>query len=401
MVKSPGDLDILIVDDETFIVTLTKRMLAKLGIERVAAAANGEEALAMLDAGDRTPDVILCDLNMPGIDGIAFLRHLAERDLACGVVLMSGADRRVLQSVADLADAHRLRVLGHLSKPIELEALRTLLAKALADSDGGGRRRPIERLAPERLRAGLEAGYVVPYFQPKVEVATGRLIGVEALARWLDPEKGIIGPGAFIPVAEECGLIDLLTEVIMARAFEWGANWARDGLDIKVAVNVSMESLKRLDYPERVVDAAQAVGMEPGRVILEVTESRLMDNVTAALEILSRLRLKGIGLAIDDYGTGFSTMQQLRRIPFTELKVDGSFVTGAHRNAEARAMLESSVALAKALDLVLVAEGVESQQDWDLVAAAGGDVAQGYLVARPMPGDQIAGWNKTWSGLSR
>lgn len=397
MATELSELEILVVDDEPFVVTLAVRMLGKLGITTVSTATNGEDALAQLDAGDFHPDVILCDLNMPGMDGIAFLRHLSERDLACAVGLVSGEDKRVLQSVADLADAHRLKVLGHLSKPLGLPPLQGLLEKALAVDGGGRGGGGFTSLTPEQVEAGIAAGYVEPYFQPKVEVATGRLVSVEALARWRDPDGGLLGPGAFIPVAEENGLIDDLTEAVMAQAFECGANWAVDGLLIKVAVNVSMESLKRLDYPEWVVGMAGAAGMDPTQVILEVTESRLMEDVAATLEILSRLRLKGIGLAIDDYGTGFSTMQQLKRIPFTELKVDGSFVTGAPSDGEARAMLESSVGLAKALDLTLVAEGVEEKAEWDLVAAVGGDVVQGYFVAKPMPGDQIPAWNEKWS----
>ena len=202
----------------------------------------------------------------------------------------------------------------------------------------------------------------------------------------------MVFPDQFIPAVEACGLIDELTDQMMARSFEWGAKWMVEGLAIKISVNVSMVSLVRLDMPDEVMLAAGAAGMDPRQVILEVTESRLMDDATKTLETLTRLRLKGIELSIDDYGTGFSSMQQLKDIPFTELKVDRAFVDGASKDPEARAMLESSVDLARALGLSLVAEGVEVEDDWNLLAELGVDLAQGWYIAKAMPGDELLAW---------
>ncbi len=192
--------------------------------------------------------------------------------------------------------------------------------------------------------------------------------------------------------------IDELTDQMMVRSFEWGAKWMVEGLAIKVSVNVSMASLVRLDMPDEVMLAAGAAGMDPRQVILEVTESRLMEDSTKALETLTRLRLKGIGLSIDDYGTGFSSMQQLKTIPFTELKVDRAFVDGASNDPEARAMLESSIDLARALGLSLVAEGVEVEDDWNLLAELGVDLAQGWYIAKAMPGDELLAWSRGREG---
>ena len=201
-------------------------------------------------------------------------------------------------------------------------------------------------------------------------------------------------PDQFIPAAEKHDLIDELTDQMMSRAFECGVSWMMEGLNIKISVNVSMGSLVRLDMPDQVAAAAGTAGMDPRQVILEVTESRLMEDPTKVLETLTRLRLKGIGLSIDDYGTGFSSMQQLKSIPFTELKIDRAFVDGATKDPEARAMLESSVDLARALGLSLVAEGVEVEEDWNLLDQLGVDLAQGWYIAKAMPGEELLEWSR-------
>lgn len=167
---------------------------------------------------------------------------------------------------------------------------------------------------------------------------------------------------------------------------------AAQGLDLKIAVNVSADSLVRLDLPELILDTADRCGVEPTRIVLEVTETKLMRDLKGPLEILTRLRMRGVSLSIDDFGTGHSSMEQLKRIPFTELKVDRAFVHGAAKDMSARAILESSVSLGRSLSMTIVAEGVEDQTDWDLIASIGVDVVQGYFVARPMPADEFEAW---------
>ena len=382
-------LEVLIVDDDAFLIKLTRRILKRLGIDETREANDGAAALESLDVS--TVDVVICDLNMPGMDGLEFLRHLADHEAQPAVILLSGEDKAVLKTAEQLGRAHKLRILGALAKPIKQEPLEELLGKV--ESSESRRAAPaFERLTPDEIRQGLEDGAVRLVYQPKVAVAERVMVGVEALVRWQDPERGLMGPGALIPVAEESGLINDLTETIFKAAMAQCGAWRAEGHDFKVSVNVSVENLDQLDFPDFVVDTAAAEGVSPSSVILEVTESRIMADILKPLEILTRLRMKGVGLSIDDYGTGASSMQQLRRIPFTELKIDREFVAGAPVDDEARAMLVSSVGLGKDLGLTTVAEGVETQEEWDLVAALGVDVVQGYFVAKPMSGEAIAGW---------
>jgi EAL domain-containing protein (putative c-di-GMP-specific phosphodiesterase class I)/CheY-like chemotaxis protein len=384
-----GMAKVLIVDDDPFITTLTTKILTRIGYDTVLSAEDGAKGLEAVEA--HAPDVILCDLNMPGMDGLEFLRHLAERDAPCAIILVSGEDRRILQTATQLAEAHRLKVLGAIQKPIKPDPLKALLDKHVAQQSAA-RRGPIESLTLETLKAGLESGAIDVFFQPKVAVPDRKLIGVEALVRWRGEGGKLIPPIAFVPVIEEHGLIDEMTRQVFEKSMVASAAWQKKGLDIKVAVNFSVDSLTRYEVFDLVIAAIAKEGIDPHSVIIEVTESRIMEDVAAPLEILTRLRMKGVGLAIDDYGTGASSMQQLKRIPFTELKIDRAFVDGAPQDEEARAMLESSVSLAKKLGLSTVAEGVETQAEWDLIAELGVDVVQGYFIAKPMPSDELLAW---------
>lgn len=395
MRDSLGELDILIVDDDSFLINLTKRILKQLGIEKTRGASDGAAALACLD--ESPFEVVICDLNMPGMDGLEFLRHLAGREVQPAVILLSGEDKAVLKTAEQLGRAYKLRILGALSKPIQKEPLEKLLGK-IESSHGGGAAFSVEMLTPDEIRQGLENGAVRLVYQPKVAIAERVMVGVEALVRWQDPKRGLLGPGALIPVAEESGLINPLTDAIFKVAMAQCGAWLAEGLDFKVSVNVSIENLDQLDFPDFVVDTAAQEGVPPSSVILEVTESRVMADILKPLEILTRLRMKGVGLSIDDYGTGASSMQQIKRIPFTELKIDREFVAGAPLDDQSRAMLISSIGLGKDLGLTIVAEGVETQEEWDLVAALGVDIVQGYFVAKPMPGEEIAAWRAGWLG---
>jgi EAL domain-containing protein (putative c-di-GMP-specific phosphodiesterase class I) len=392
-------LRVLLVDDDEFVLDFVEDMLHGLGVKSVSRSLDGNAALAAVDGAIRPLQLLICDLNMPGMDGIEFLRHLADRGFEGGVILSSGSDKRVIKTVESLVQAHKLGFLGTLQKPVEEAALLTALINftGLEPKANYG---PIQELSPEEIRAGLDAGQMETFFQPKVTVADRRVVGAECLVRWRHPERGLIQPAAFISVAEEHGLIDDLTMAVFHKAMGHLKEWTRLGHDLKVSVNVSMDNLDRLDLPEVFADIVRQAGVETGRVILEMTESRLMSNIVTSLEIITRLRLKGFDLSIDDFGTGYSSMEKLKQLPFTELKVDRSFVCGATRDSVARAILESSVQMGHALGISVVAEGAETQEDWDLLVAVGCDEVQGYFVARPMPAEDFIAWKTRWEAAN-
>ncbi len=389
----------LIVDDEPFIVKVVARMLQGMGATTVDSAANGHEALDVVKSASPPPDVVLCDLNMPGMDGIEVLRHLADLGYGGNVILFSGEDQKVLNTAQTLARAHELRVLGAIEKPVKRDALEGMLAKISEQGQVSSDGRDFD-VSAEDLRHALDNDALTVNFQPKVSVADKSLYGVETLVRWIHPEKGFIPPDFFVHLAEENGMIDDLTEAVCRMALGHAGAWAVEGLNIKIAINLSVDNLANLELPEWIVALAIENGVDPGNLILEVTESRIMQDIVKPLEILTRMRLKSIGLSIDDFGTGASSMEQLQRIPFTELKIDRAFVHQAGSNPQIGAMLEASADLAHKLDLSIIAEGVEDEDDWAAVARAGCHYVQGYFIARPMPADEFRAWQANWSPVA-
>ena len=386
---------ILILDDEPFMHKLLSRMLVTLGYTSVATCDNGHIALEMIDSPDNSPNLILLDLNMPEMDGLEFVRHLVERHYTGSLILVSGEDERMQQAAEKLARAHKITVLGHLHKPASAQGLAELIGKWAAPSQNQPRAEK-KVYGADELRAAIANGELVNYYQPKVRTATGHVMGVETLVRWHHPQDGMVFPDQFIGVAEVHGLIDDLTWVVLTNALIQARLWQDAGLTLMVAVNLSVDNLNSLDFSDLVAGLAALAGVPPQMMELEVTETRLMEDLRIPLEILTRLRLKRFRLSIDDFGTGNSSLAQLRDLPFDELKIDQSFVHGAWNNDKLRAMFDSSLGLARQLEMEVVAEGVEDQADWDFVRQRGCDIAQGYFVARPMPAADLPAWIQSW-----
>ena len=384
-------IKLLLIDDDYIMHRMTTVMLNDLGISDVFNAMSGPAALEILEQNGGCIDVVICDLNMPEMDGVEFIRHLAQRKYAGSLILSSGEDLRILKTVEKLAIEHDLHVLGVLEKPATPTKISELL-DSLDQIREEGTMMAADAFSLAELEHAIAAGELDTYFQPKVDVKSGRVVGVEALVRWNHPERGLIRPDSFISMAEENGLIVDLTDVVCIKALEYASRLKTMDCDLSVAINLSVDSLTNLEWPDRIYHQLDQYGLEASSISFEITESRLMEHISVALDILSRLSLKRFKLSIDDFGTGYSSMEQLQRIPFTEFKIDRAFVHGAAREASARAILESSVVLAKKLNMKVVAEGVEDQQDWDLVAEIGCDQVQGYFVSRPLPFAHLVKW---------
>ena len=389
-------LGLIVVEDHDFQRQVALSFLAQLGVSQVIEAADGREALDKIRASSWPVDVVLCDLDMPGMDGVQFIRHLAEDQLVNSIILQSGLEAQLIASVEGMARAHGLTVLGTIEKPITAQKLYNLLSKF---KPGAMPRKVVPpAISAEDVQRGLENNEFVAYYQPKVEFATLKLAGVEGLARWRHPDKGLLMPASFIEVAERNGLIDMLTVRMLEIGFTQHKAWAERGFVTPVALNLSLGYLGQPNVADVINGLAARIGISSKLVTLEVTESLVATSLTHVLENLARLRMRGFGISIDDYGTGFSSMQQLSRIPFTELKIDQSFVTGATNRPNLRVILESSLQLAHKLGLRAVAEGIEKDEEWALLKSLNCDVAQGYFIARPMPGDAIPDWNASWGG---
>ncbi len=382
----------IVVDDEEFMRDFLCMAVRKSGITNVLSAHSGLDALGQVEGNQRAIDIFVCDLQMPDMDGIEVIRHLANEGYSGGIVLVSGENRRVLKTAEKMAELRGLNVLGSLTKPVPVNKIVSLLSQyAVSDRKSSW---AMPDITVDDLDAAIKSGDIVAYYQPQVDARTGRVKSVETLARWFHPEAGMIPPDIFIDMAERFQLIDPLTDSIVRQAASQGATWITQGLDLNIAINISMDNLHHLDFPDRLAEIVDQTGMDIKKLVFEITESRLVKDLGTCLDILTRLRLKGPTLSIDDFGTGYASMEHLREMPFEELKIDRAFVSGACKDDTARAILESSVFLAKQLEMATVVEGVENKDDWDLVTALGCDVIQGYYIAPPMDVKTFNAWLK-------
>jgi EAL domain-containing protein (putative c-di-GMP-specific phosphodiesterase class I)/AmiR/NasT family two-component response regulator len=385
---------ILLLDDDQFMLGMQTRMLRSMGYDMIGTAGSGLSALTMLQQDPHAVDVIFCDLNMPGMDGIEFLQKLSASPFRGNVILLSGQGAHIMHTVQKMLGQDVL-ILGALEKPAGRPALRTLLDRWRSPAETRTAM-PAPTIVADEIHTANEQGQWVVNYQPSVDLATGALKGVEALVRWAHPRHGTVYPHDFIPIAEECGAIDALTEWVMRAAMRQLAIWHAVGLQTHMAVNVSMESLRSPGFAGRVSAWMRETAASPADLTLEITESRLMSPSPAPLENLVRLRMQGFGLSIDDFGTGHSSLAQLRDVPFTELKIDRGFVHGARHNQIIRPILEGSIGIAKRLGMKSVAEGVETEDDWHLLRDIGCDLAQGWFINRPMPPEEIPEWLGRW-----
>src|SRR3989338_1158532 len=257
---------IMVLDDDPFMLKLLGKMLKALGFAETPVGGGGREALEAIDGSGKPPDLILLDLNMAEMDGIEFVRHLVERHYSGSLIPISGEDERMLQTASKLVQAHKIPVPGHLQKPVTPESLGELLNKWSLPQFKPQAAKKI--YGADEVRAAIANGELVNYYQPKVELATGQVVGVESLVRWRHPVDGMVFPDQFIGVAETHGLIDDLTRVVLTGALTQTRLWQEMGLELRVAINGSMDNLTSLDFADFVIAQAQAAGVPPQQVVL-------------------------------------------------------------------------------------------------------------------------------------
>jgi len=375
---------LLVIDDDADLGQILVEIGRELGYDALHTD-NHDEFRTYVK--DWQPAVIITDLQMPRVDGVKVLRFLAEVRTTAKVIILSGMERRLIGLSESIGRDLGLDVAAALSKPFRYADVHELLARLKSSIPVG----------PREVRDAIVNREIDIFFQPKCDTSTGALLGVEALARWKHPERGWISPDIFIPITDQAGLAEPLLELVMEKAVAEMVKWSEIDLDIAVAVNMSAKNLEVRDLPDRLEQICAAAGVSCDRLTLELTESQSMAAGLDSLEVLTRLRLKGFHLSIDDFGTGFSSLLRLRQLPFSELKIDQSFVSGICSDKDSASIAQAMVLLARNMGMSCVAEGIENVETIGKLKELGCHLGQGFYFAKAMPADEIGIWMESQS----
>jgi len=384
---------LLILDDDPDIGRMIGFILGGVGVES-RAVSSPDDFLREID--DWGPTHLAIDLVMPEMDGIAVLRLLAARQCRARIIITSGVGSRILDAARRVASEHGLRISGVLPKPFTPTALRTLIMDGAADEPAvaPSKAKPFV-VTEDELRRAIDMRQLELFYQPKIVCATGELAGFESLVRWRHPTQGIIPPDRFVGLAERSDLIHAMTNLVLDNATDWLARHPSQTLAL--SLNISPRNLVDLDMVDRIARMCDERGIAPHRLTFELTETSAMKDPVIALGLLTQLRVKNFNLSIDDFGTGYSSMVQLVRLPFSEMKVDKSFVMTATESQESRTIIKSIVDLGHSLGLRVTAEGLEDSDTLEFLNSLGCDMAQGYLISPPMPSHQVERWIAAWT----
>ncbi|HUD54146.1 MAG TPA: EAL domain-containing response regulator [Terracidiphilus sp.] len=385
---------VLVIDDDNTVCELVSALARTMGLNCEAT----KDPATFLDRVTPETSLILLDLMMPGMDGIEVLRLLGERRCKARILLMSGMDKRVLETAEKLAHSLGLAVVGHLQKPFPLPELKGVLESVAAmEAPASVKAIPVIAVSDEQVRNAVKNGEFLNYYQPQISLKTGDVMGVEALARWRHPERGMTLPENFLARLEALDLMDDLcwstAELAVAEAKQFTK---RNGELLRLSINASMRSLRDLEFPDALVTLARKYEFPVEMIAVEITESVLMSELSRTLDVLTRLRMKNFQLSIDDFGSGYAMMRQLQNVPATELKIDRSIVEKMHLNDSDRVMVEKIVEMGHGLKLSVLAEGVMTQEQFQLLRTKGCDGAQGYWFSYPLPADAMKKWLATY-----
>ncbi|MES2160087.1 MAG: EAL domain-containing response regulator [Pseudomonadota bacterium] len=374
-------------------------ILVHLGVGRITQAPDGHTALRHFSAGITPPvDIAIIDLALPGMDALELIRRLSEAKSRMGVVVVGAQSNAVLFSVETMAAAYGINMLGAIGKPVIGSRLEALITDYLQPDETRtvGTHANIPPISFAEVGQGLQMREFDPFFQPKIELETGQVKGLEMFARWRHPLYGVLGPASFMQVLEDNRRIDFLDWSMIEKSVAACRTLHDQGIPISFSINVDQGTLAHPQFMEQISACLERHRIMPDYITFEMTESAVLTTDPHFLERLLRLRMKGFGLAIDDYGTGRSNLQLLARIPFSELKIDRSFVDGASKKQAIGTVLRSCLGLARSLDRRSVAVGVETKQDWDFLQGLGCTYAQGYYIAKPMPVEEFPAWLADW-----
>lgn len=390
------DIRFLVVEDHPFQRDMLVRMLTSLGSAAVHEAADGAAALAVLRDSARPVDIVISDLAMPGMDGLEFVRRLSEEGDPVSLILTSALERSLLASVANMARAYEVNLLGVVGKPLSAVKLAPLIASHRAASlpaappvDGSG-------IAGEDIAPAWNRDEFEPWFEPMADLRTGAIVGMTAVARWRNPVLGVLLPATFRPSLAARGLTDNLTWLMLRKSAAQCRRWREAGHELVVTVNLDLDSLTAADLAARVKETVESQQVDPRSVVLAIDESALRLDIPRTLENLARLRLMGFGLLLDDFGSSWMMGEHLALVAFTQLKIKGAFVHGKFGESDL-AGIAVGLELAGQLGIPAIAAGVVSEAKWTLLRDWDCHYAQGAFMSSAMNAEAVVPWLQTWT----
>jgi EAL domain-containing protein (putative c-di-GMP-specific phosphodiesterase class I) len=381
----------LVLEDHPFQRAFAVKVLQHLGCTEIFEAEDGEQALALLQQVGAV-DITLCDLQMNGMDGLEFLQQASHSNLVGAIIISSSMSSDLRCSVQKIVSLLGLQLLGDAGKPLRPETLAPLLEKYSASTY-----KPLSR-APEldlpdsqEVVQALHDHQIKAYYQPKINLHTGEIYGVEVLARWLHPIKGVLSPAIFMPTLERCGLMDKLLFDQLNQALALQKQVREKSIALNFAFNLQTSQLAGGQLTQRVKSILDQFDLPGSGLTFELTEGGLLEASAASLETLVRLRMMGCQLSIDDFGAGYSSMQRLCQLPFNEIKLDTEFVRTLQEQ-RCQTIISSILTLGDSLGMSGVVEGIETLEQRDKLLAMGCSRGQGFFYARPMSGADLLSW---------
>jgi EAL domain-containing protein (putative c-di-GMP-specific phosphodiesterase class I)/ActR/RegA family two-component response regulator len=377
----------VILDDDEQIAQLIGELTMSAGFDAVVTT--GPDAFRAALAS-QTPELIVLDLQMPDLDGIRALRLLADDACPASVLLVTGMDQRTITAAEEYGRSRSLDVIGSLQKPFSppelLEKLRSI--KSLTDE-----------LTVADLETAIETDQLLLHYQPTIKrFADGSwdVASVEALLRWNHPQRGLLAPEDFLQLGEDGGLARPMCDFVLQRGIEQLRTWRKHNHDIGLRVNIAAQLISDLDFPDRLETILKEHSIDPSLLTIEITETAMLERNASTIDILTRLRVKEINLALDDFGIGYSSLTQLFKMPFSEMKIDKSLVMKITQSLEARIMVETLVGLAHKLSLSACAEGIETSEVLEALDGMSCDAAQGFYIGAPVTASEVPAILRRW-----
>lgn len=397
--ENTDNINILVVDDDSFILSLAVRVLHQQGYDKVDTASNGKEAIEKLASSELPFDIVICDLNMPEMNGVDFMRHAKEMDYTGGIILLSGEDHRILDMAIEMGKAQNLNVLGSIFKPVSPPALEELLANYTPPTPVPASGETQQAIGDYDLEDALggECNELVLYYQPIVHIRTGDISGVETVLKWQHPSQGLLEPEVFMPVAEKLGLSDELTVKAYCKAVEQTANWIADQIYLQNSIGVSLSAFSDDNLANQILNRPEELGISQKLLSLGFSEKQIIDNSESISEILMRLRFKNIGVIINDFSMSDSLMELIRSSPFSQLKISKDIALSAGSGPA----LQETNSLAKKLGMEVTINGVTNRAEWDQAEKLGFDYVQGEFCSRPLANNDLQERIESWSPPSR